>query len=99
MYRTTGDSQDEKNEWITFSISLIALVMSAAALYFEFFHVEHRVSVSSYDIMNREGKSFVDLAISNDGDRTIAITNLHFFLTPEDAGSFEAAHNRVHVDT
>lgn len=89
----------KRSEWITVSMSLLALLMSATALYLEFFHVERQVSVSSYNIINRGKKSFADVAISNDGDKSIAITNLHFFLTAEKASSFEAAQNRTYVKT
>ena len=89
----------KRSEWFTISMSFLALLMSATAFYLEFFHVEHQVSISSYNIINRDKMSFADVAISNDGDKSIAITNLHFFLAGENASSFEAAQNRTYVKT
>ncbi len=89
----------KKTEWFTIIISLIALAMSTFAIYLEFFYVKQRISASADDISNREQMSYVDLAISNDGDRQIMVTNIHFFLVGKDVNSFEDAQYRTSVGT
>lgn len=92
------------SEKISISLSGVAIVISVVfsviTVYFQFFFVSHQLAVSSYDIINQQGGvSVAEFTVSNTGNQSITISNIHFCLIDKDANSFDSAGNWTYVNT
>lgn len=88
------------SEVIAIGISVIALSLSSVNTYYQFFLVRNTLFISSHDLLARDdGYRHAELSISNAGNRSIAVTNIHFCMMSENAVAFETAGTWTHVDT
>ncbi len=87
-------------EKVAIVVSAVALMLSFASLYFQFFHMRHTLALSSHDVSKRhDGFYHAELVLANAGNRSIAVNDIHFCAINEDAPSFEAAAIWSHVET